>query len=51
MRHYEAMYIVDPDVSDEDLEAVIEKYKKVITDGGGDVTEAGKYVIGGLLRG
>ncbi len=43
MRHYEAMYIVDPETPDESLEAVIEKYKKVVTDGGGEVSEAGKW--------
>lgn len=46
MRHYESMYIVDPDVPDEDIEAVIEKYKKVVTDAGGNVTEAGKWEKG-----
>ena len=43
MRHYEAMYIVDADMPDETLESTIEKYKKVVTDGGGEVTEAGKW--------
>jgi small subunit ribosomal protein S6 len=46
MRHYEAMYIVDADTPDEALEPIIEKYKKVITDGGGEVTEAGKWEKG-----
>lgn len=46
MRHYEAMYIVDADTSDEALEPIIEKYKKVIIDGGGEVTEAGKWEKG-----
>ena len=41
MRHYEAMYIVDADTPDELLEPIIEKYKKVVVDGGGEVTEAG----------
>ena len=35
MRHYEAMYIVDGEIQDEDLEPVLEKYKKVVTDAGG----------------
>ena len=43
MRHYEAMYIVDADTPDETLEATLEKYKKVVTDGGGEVSEAGKW--------
>jgi len=46
MRHYEAMYIVDADTPDEGLESIIEKYKKVVTDGGGEVTEAGKWEKG-----
>ncbi len=46
MRHYEAMYIVDADTSDETLETILEKYKKVVTDGGGEVSEAGKYEKG-----
>ena len=46
MRHYEAMYIVDADTPDESLEPIVEKYKKVVTDGGGEVTEAGKWEKG-----
>ena len=46
MRHYEAMYIVDADTPDDSLDATIEKYKKVVTDGGGEVTEAGKWEKG-----
>ena len=46
MRHYEAMYIVDADTPDEALEATIEKYKKIVTDGGGEVSEAGKWEKG-----
>ncbi len=48
MRHYEAMYIVAPETSDEDLEQVIEKYKKIVTDGGGEVGETGKWEKGRL---
>ncbi len=46
MRHYEAMYIVDVDTSDEALDTILEKYKKVVTDGKGEVTEAGKWEKG-----
>lgn len=46
MRHYEAMYIVDADTPDEGLEAIIEKYKKVIVDGGGEVSSAEKWEKG-----
>ena len=46
MRHYEAMYLVDAETADEDLEPIIEKYKKVVTDGGGEVTSAAKWEKG-----
>jgi len=46
MRHYETMYIVDADTPDENVEAIIEKYKKVVTDGGGEVSEAGRWEKG-----
>ncbi len=46
MRHYEAMYIVDPDITDEALEPIVERYKKIVTDGGGEVSEAGKWEKG-----
>jgi len=46
MRHYEAMYIVDADTPDENLDPIIEKYKKVVTDGVGEVSEAGKWEKG-----
>jgi small subunit ribosomal protein S6 len=46
MRHYEAMYIVDPDVADEDIDAVLAKYGKVVTDAGGVVSEAARWERG-----
>jgi small subunit ribosomal protein S6 len=46
MRHYEAMYIVDPDVVDEDIDAVITKYGKVVADGGGTLGEAARWERG-----
>lgn len=46
MRQYEAMYIVDAELSDEQLEPIIEKYKKVVTDMGGTVSDAGKWEQG-----
>ena len=46
MRRYEAMYIVDADTPDESLDPIIEKYSKVVTDAGGEVTEAGKWEKG-----
>ena len=46
MRHYEAMSIVDPDTPDEGVDAVIEKYKKVIADAGGEVSDASRWEKG-----
>jgi small subunit ribosomal protein S6 len=46
VRHYEAMYIVDADTPDDTLETIVEKYKKVVTDAGGEVIEAGKWEKG-----
>ena len=43
MRHYEAMYIVDADTPEEVLDGIIAKYSKVVTEAGGEVTEAGKW--------
>lgn len=46
MRHYEAMYIVDPELSEEQLTPIIEKYQKVVADNGGTVGETGKWEQG-----
>ncbi len=40
------MYIVDPDVTDEQLEPIVERYKKIVTDMGGVVGETGKWEQG-----
>lgn len=40
MRGYETMYIVDPDVADDALDPIIEKYKQIVLDGGGEVSDA-----------
>jgi small subunit ribosomal protein S6 len=46
LRHYEALYVVDPEITDEDLEPIMEKYKKIVADGGGTVGETGKWEQG-----
>lgn len=46
MRHYEAMYIVDPDTSEEQVETVINKYSTVITQAGGEVSDASLWERG-----
>ena len=37
VRSYEALYIVHPDLSDEEVAPITEKYKKVVEDQGGEV--------------
>jgi len=46
LRHYEAMYIVDAELTDEQLDPIMEKYKKVVADMGGTVGETGKWEQG-----
>lgn len=46
MRHYEAMYILDPELTEEQYAAIIERYQKVVTDSGGVVGETGKWEQG-----
>jgi small subunit ribosomal protein S6 len=46
MRHYEAMYIVDADLDDEQIAPILEKYQKVVTDMGGTAGETGKWENG-----
>jgi small subunit ribosomal protein S6 len=46
VRHYEAMFIVDAELTDEQLTPVIEKYQKVVTDNGGVAGETGRWEQG-----
>jgi small subunit ribosomal protein S6 len=39
VRNYEVMYIVRPDVEQETLDAVVEKFNAIITSGGGEITK------------
>ena len=43
MNKYEVMYIVDPKLTDEDVQKIADKYKKVITDQKGTVSKAEKW--------
>jgi len=43
LRDYECVYIVDPLVNDEELEAIISRYRQVVADHGGEVLQAGKW--------
>jgi small subunit ribosomal protein S6 len=42
-RTYESLYIVDATLTDEQLDSIIAKYSKVITDQGGVIRAAGKW--------
>ena len=42
-RKYEAFYIIRPDLKDNDANALIERLKKVVTDGGGTVADADRW--------
>ncbi|EPY08536.1 30S ribosomal protein S6 [Paenibacillus sp. E194] len=39
MRKYELMYIIRPDVEQEAVQAVVEKFQGVISNGGGEITK------------
>ncbi|MGC8862841.1 MAG: 30S ribosomal protein S6 [Armatimonadota bacterium] len=43
IRSYEVLYIVDPALTDEQVEAIIAKYSNVVTEQGGQVKAAGKW--------
>lgn len=34
MRHYETIFIINPELSDDDITAVVEKFRDILTDGG-----------------
>ncbi len=43
MRNYELMYIIRPDLDEEQLAAVIEKFTNLINNNGGEVVTADKW--------
>jgi small subunit ribosomal protein S6 len=43
IRPYEALYIVPPELSDEDITAITEKYKKAAEDQGGEVESVNRW--------
>ncbi len=42
-RHYELLYIVDPNLTDDQIEPIIAKYSGIATEQGGEVQAAGKW--------
>ncbi len=43
VRPYEALYIVDPETSDEDMTTITEKYRNVVVEQGGEVEEINRW--------
>ncbi|WP_033827353.1 30S ribosomal protein S6 [Bacillus andreraoultii] len=39
MRKYEVMYIIRPNIDDESKKAVVDRFNKVLTDNGAEITE------------
>ena len=42
-RDYESIYVVDPLLTDEELEPIIERYRQVVVEHGAEVQQAGKW--------
>lgn len=43
MRSYEIMYVMKPDLDEEKMTAVMEKFNNIITDNGGEVVSVDKW--------
>lgn len=43
MRNYEALYIIKPELEEEQIAAVVEKYKQLVADNGGQVTQVEEW--------
>ena len=43
VRPYEVLYILDPDLSDEDITSTMEKYKSVVEEQGGEVENVNRW--------
>ena len=43
MRNYEAMYVLRPDLDEEQVNAAIEKFSEIITKNGGEVTKVEQW--------
>lgn len=39
MRKYEVMYIIRPDIEQEAVQAAVEKFQSIISNGGGEITK------------
>jgi len=45
LRHYETLYLLHPDLNDEDREARAEKLQKIITDDGGKIVKVDPWPL------
>ena len=45
MAKYEVLYVISPDLSDEEKDTVIDKYKKFVEDAGGTVAGVDKWGV------
>ena len=43
MRHYETLFIINPDISDEETDALVEKYTGILSDRGAFVGKVDKW--------
>ncbi|MDI3280251.1 MAG: 30S ribosomal protein S6 [Bacillota bacterium] len=43
VRSYEAMFVLHPKVEDEAVDSLVERFQKVVTDGGGEVLKSEKW--------
>jgi len=43
MRSYEIMLAINPQLKDEELDSLLDKIKKLITDGKGEITKTNKW--------
>lgn len=43
MRNYETMYVLRPDLDEEQVNAAIEKFSEIITNNGGEVTKVEQW--------
>ena len=46
VRRYESMFIVDADLDETQIQKILDRYTKVITDGGGSIIYAGRWEQG-----
>ena len=45
LRHYETMFLLHPDLSDEEREEALEKFTKIITNDGGHIVHVDKWPL------